>query len=139
MLLIVDDREDSRRVLNQLLALQGYKSVEAASGREALAVVRATEISLVILDFNMPDIDGLAVFREMRSDPQLRSIPVIMFSATDGTAKAQALREGVNAWIMKGSLDFAALHREVARLIGAPRTPAPPIDAPTEPRARDVG
>lgn len=80
----------------------------------------------------MPGLDGLHVFRHMKRDPRLAAIPVIMFSANDGLWKDRAIAAGVDAYIVKGALDWGLLQREVLRLAG-PGTlpiakPLPPTD-----------
>ena len=132
MVLVVDDREETRLVLTRLLRLQGYDATSVASGQEALDFVRQKKPLLVILDYEMPGMDGMSVFRQMKALPESRDIPVVMFSANDGNVREEALQEGVRAWVMKGSLDLAELLREVAIHVGpaklpqAPETPAPP-------------
>jgi len=132
MVLVVDDREETRFVLTRLLRLQGYDATAVGSGREALDFVHEKKPSLLILDYEMPELDGLAVFRQMKTRHESRDIPVVMFSASDGKVREEALGEGVKAWVMKGSLDLAELLREVAIHVGpaqpphAAETPAPP-------------
>ena len=132
MVLVVDDREETRFVLTRLLRVQGYDAAAVGSGQEALDFVCDKKPSLVILDFEMPGLDGLSVYRHMKARPESRDIPVVMFSANDGKVREEALQEGIKAWVMKGSLDLAELLREVAIHVGpaqpqrAPETPAPP-------------
>jgi len=129
--LVVDDRAETRHVLTRVLGVQGYEAACVASGLEALEFIRKRKPSLIILDYEMPELDGLSVFRKMKSDPGSRDIPTIVFSASDGPIKRQAVAEGVKAWIMKGSLDLAELLREVARHIGPGRPVAGPQVPPT--------
>jgi adenylate cyclase len=83
-LLVVDDVEDNRVALRMRLALAGYEDIsEAENGRKALEMLRAGGFDLVLLDIMMPEMDGYAVLSEMKSDTQLRDIPVIMISALD--------------------------------------------------------
>jgi adenylate cyclase len=83
-LLVVDDNEDNRYTLTRRLAREGYASVTTATnGREALALLRAKPIDLVLLDIMMPDMNGYEVLEHLKADPQLRHIPVIMISAVD--------------------------------------------------------
>jgi class 3 adenylate cyclase len=83
-LLVVDDIEDNRVALKMRLALVGYENVtEAEDGREALDKLRAEPFDLVLLDIMMPEMDGYEVLTEMKSDTELRDIPVIMISALD--------------------------------------------------------
>jgi DNA-binding response OmpR family regulator len=83
-LLVVDDNEDNRYTLTRRLAREGYATVAtAANGREALELLRARPIDLVLLDIMMPDMNGYEVLEQIKADAQLRHIPVIMISAVD--------------------------------------------------------
>jgi adenylate cyclase len=83
-LLVVDDNEDNRYTLTRRLAREGYATLAtAANGREALELLRARPIDLVLLDIMMPDMNGYEVLEQMKADAQLRHIPVIMISAVD--------------------------------------------------------
>jgi adenylate cyclase len=83
-ILVVDDNEDNRFTLSMRLQDAGYdKIVEAANGREALDVMRAQPLDLVLLDIMMPELDGYGVLQAMQSDVALREIPVLVISAVD--------------------------------------------------------
>jgi adenylate cyclase len=84
-LLVVDDNEANRDVLSRRLEREGYRVSCAGNGRQALTMVRETGFDLVLLDIMMPEIDGYQVLKEMKADPALRDIPVIMISALDET------------------------------------------------------
>lgn len=132
MILVVDDHRDTRDVLLRLLHADGYHALGLADGHEALVFLATHTPNLVFLDYSMPGLDGLHVFRHMKRDPRLAPIPVIMFSANDGLWKEKAIAEGVDAYIVKGALDWGLLQREVLRLAG-PGTlpiakPLPPTD-----------
>ena len=77
-LLIVDDEEKIRALIRKYAEFEGYETVEAADGMEALARVREQDFDAVILDVMMPELDGFSVCREMR---KIRQIPVLMLSA----------------------------------------------------------
>lgn len=77
-LLIVDDEEKIRALIRKYAEFEGYETVEAADGMEALARVREQNFDAVILDVMMPELDGFSVCREMR---KIRQIPVLMLSA----------------------------------------------------------
>jgi CheY-like chemotaxis protein len=136
VILVVDDHVDTRAALVRLLVLDGYKPVGVGSGRDALRFLETNRPRLVVLDYSMPDIDGITVFRTMKADARLRDVPVVMFSAFDGPTRDEALREGMAAYVVKGTLDWAVLRKEIARLAGdaAPR-PAPAT--PPHPNARE--
>jgi class 3 adenylate cyclase len=82
--LIVDDNEDNRYTLIQRLTREGYTSaVTAADGREALELLQARPVDLILLDVMMPFLNGYEVLERLKADPRLRHIPVIMISAVD--------------------------------------------------------
>jgi adenylate cyclase len=83
-LLVVDDNEDNRYTLTRRLGREGFSNiVTATNGREALELLRAKPIDLVLLDIMMPDMNGYEVLEHLKADPQLQHIPVIMISAVD--------------------------------------------------------
>src|SRR5688572_33223458 len=106
MILIVEDHADSRRALLRLLAMQGYEAVPAGCGQDALSFLKDNRPRLVLLDCGLPDVDGLAVFRAIRSDRRLDETRVIMVSAYDGSQRDEALAAGVDAYVVKSSLDW---------------------------------
>jgi len=138
MILVVDDHEPTRGVLVRILKLEGYAAMAAESGAEALAFLKVYTPRLIVLDYSMPDMDGLTLFSLIRHDEKLKHIPVIMFSANGGQVKEQALKAGVDAYIVKASLDWMNLSNEIARLAGPPSSdPALPRVNPL--RSRDIG
>ncbi|HJX87953.1 MAG TPA: response regulator, partial [Gemmatimonadales bacterium] len=85
-ILVVDDQEDNRSVLERRLRRQGHTVESATGGRSALELLGAQQFDLVLLDVLMPDLDGLAVLERMKADAATRDIPVIMISALDDVA-----------------------------------------------------
>lgn len=79
--LVVDDELDMRTFITTLLETNGYKPISAVDGREGLEVARRTRPSLIILDVMMPKESGINMYRELKQDPALKAIPVIMLSA----------------------------------------------------------
>ena len=82
-ILIVDDTPANLQLLARILTDQGYKVRLAPNGKLALMGVRAAPPDLILLDINMPEMDGYQVCQELKADPQLRSIPIIFISALD--------------------------------------------------------
>jgi len=87
-LLVVDDNEGNRDVLSRSLARLGYAVLLAEDGRQALDVLAAEDVDLVLLDIMMPELDGYGVLERRRADPRLRDIPCIVISATGDEAGA---------------------------------------------------
>ena len=83
VILVVDDNEDNRDMLARRLRRQGYEVLTAAGGRAALETLAARPLDLVLLDVMMPEMDGYAVLQQLKADPALRDIPVLMISALD--------------------------------------------------------
>ena len=83
VILVVDDNDDNRDMLSRRLRRQNYEVLTAAGGRAALGLLAAAPVDLVLLDVMMPDLDGYAVLQQLKADPALRDIPVLMISALD--------------------------------------------------------
>jgi two-component system, OmpR family, phosphate regulon response regulator PhoB len=79
--LVVDDEQDVRVFMKTLLETNGYKPVVAEDGKQGLEMVRAKKPALIILDVMMPKESGIFMYRELKKDPDLKEIPVIMVSA----------------------------------------------------------
>ena len=99
-ILVVDDNDETRDVLQRVLQIKGYVTAEARSGPDALRWLRdGNSPRLILLDISMPGMDGWAVHAELKSDPALSRIPVIVFSGTDG---ANGSVEDIVAYVRKG-------------------------------------
>lgn len=97
--LIVDDEPQIRRVMRTTLSAQGYTIVEAHDGLEAILKVRSERPDLVILDMNMPNMDGIETCREIRSNS---SIPIIMLTVRSAEKdKVRALDAGADDYVVK--------------------------------------
>ncbi len=102
--LVVDDSRSVRMILRRTLTELGYEVREASNGREALEVIEAeeTSLSLVLVDWNMPEINGLGVLKRLRQDPRLSALVVVMVTCeTEATHIMAALEAGANEYVMK--------------------------------------
>ena len=81
--LVVDDTRTNRVLLKAFLARQGYESLEAENGPDALAIIAQQAVDVVLLDIGLPGMDGFEVLRRMRQSEAHRAIPVLMISARD--------------------------------------------------------
>jgi len=79
--LIVDDEPDMRVFLTTLLETNGFKPLSAEDGRQGMEIARNRKPALIILDVMMPKESGIGMYRELKGDPDLKDIPVIMLSA----------------------------------------------------------
>jgi CheY-like chemotaxis protein len=82
VILNVDDRVESLYIKDRLLRSKGYTVANATTGRVALGLAARLRPSVILLDVHLPDIDGREVCRQIKANPELASIPVILVSAT---------------------------------------------------------
>jgi DNA-binding response OmpR family regulator len=100
--LVVDDQEDIREMARMVLSGAGYDVAAAPSGREALRLARQSVFDLVLLDINMPDLDGWATLRLLRADEALEDTAVAMFSVkSEVRDKVAGLQDGAIDYITK--------------------------------------
>lgn len=101
-LLIVDDEPQVRKLLETLLQHEGYQTVCASSGEEALQVVVQQAPDLILLDIMMPGMDGYEVASQLKSDDATAGIPIIMLSAlSDAGARVSGLESGAEEFLSK--------------------------------------
>jgi two-component system cell cycle response regulator DivK len=81
LILIVEDNERNLKLVGDLLRAHGHETVEARSGEEALELVRARRPELVLMDVQLPGMDGVATLRELRARPELARTPVVAVTA----------------------------------------------------------
>lgn len=101
-ILIVDDNLVNRQVLEHLLARGDYMIHTAADGQEALTLMRAWPVDLVLLDIMMPVMNGYEVLEQVRNDPQLTHIPIVVISAVgDIESVARCIELGAEDYLFK--------------------------------------
>src|SRR5947209_3847550 len=83
LLLVVDDNSMNRIMLSRYITKLGYQANLAENGRQALEKLQSKSFDLVLLDVEMPEMDGYQVLEQMKTTPRLRDIPVIMISAVE--------------------------------------------------------
>ncbi len=121
-ILIVDDIKDARVLLRLMLSSRGGFAIsEAAGGAEALVLARADRPDLIILDYMMPDMDGIDVCQAIRATPETAGIPILMLTArADLGIHEKALAAGANCFMNK-PVKPADLAAAVTRLIDETR------------------
>jgi len=104
-ILVVDDSAAIRKILQRVLRQTGMAIrtiVEAGDGQEALEVLKAQKVDLVLTDINMPKMDGLQFLAALRSVPQWSALPVVMITTEGGEAKvSEAVRLGAVGYVRK--------------------------------------
>lgn len=108
-ILVAEDSLDSREMLQVLLEMKGYAVVSAADGLRAVEVALQKVPDLILLDLQLPGLDGLSVAKELRLHPELRAVPVIIISGHDPARyRTEALRAGCDDYLLK-PIDFDRL------------------------------
>ena len=101
-ILVVDDSETVRQVLQLTLANAGFDVVEAEDGLEALDKLAHNSVDMMITDLNMPNMDGLELIKKVREDGTHRFTPIVMLTTESSEEKKLAGREaGASGWIVK--------------------------------------
>ncbi len=117
-ILVVDDNPVSRELVREVLEAPGRTIIEAADGEEALKRIGEAIPDLVLLDIQMPVLDGFGAIRRIRLDPRTAGLRVLALTAFAMKGdRARALAAGFDAYITK-PIDAAALRRQVEQLLG---------------------
>ncbi len=125
--LVVDDDTDARSRMRVALERDGWGVVEAGDGRQALDQVATSRPAVVLLDLNMPVMDGFAFLQRFRELPGCSDIPVVVLTASDLSSVDRRRLRGANQILNKGSTSLGMLAKELSAL--ADGTPAAVADA----------
>jgi CheY-like chemotaxis protein len=99
-ILIVDDFDDTRLLLRTWLQRKGYRVVEAENGKQAVAMAESSHPDLIIMDVEMPELDGLSATRQIRTLANSEELPIVVVSAYGADLfRADALAAGCNEYV----------------------------------------
>jgi CheY-like chemotaxis protein len=116
-IIIIEDEEDIRAFASRVLELEGYRVLQAGDGDEGLRLARGNKVALVLLDLRLPGRDGRVILSQMKSDPELSSIPVVVFTASAAAQQRnQALAVGAADYLVK-PLSANSLKESIARVL----------------------
>jgi two-component system cell cycle response regulator DivK len=102
LILIVEDNEKNLKLLRDVLRFKGYETLEAMTGTEGVRLARERNPDLVLMDIQLPDIDGVTALAQIRADASTRDIPVIAVSASVMPDEQQRIvASGFNAYVTK--------------------------------------
>jgi len=117
LFLLVEDFEDSRFMMRQLLEMAGYNVVEATDGEEAIELAVAEQPELILMDLSLPKLDGLSATRRIRQHRGLSEVPIVAVSAHDSPGlRTEALAAGCDEYVTK-PIDFDQLSSLLNRLL----------------------
>jgi two-component system chemotaxis response regulator CheY len=118
--LVVDDFSTMRRIIKNLLNDLGYANVvEADDGISALPLLKAGNIDFLITDWNMPGMPGLELLKQVRADPKLSKMPVLMLTAEAKREQiVEAAQAGVSGYVIK-PFTAAILKEKIEKILGS--------------------
>jgi two-component system, chemotaxis family, sensor kinase CheA len=118
-ILVVDDSLTTRMLEKAILESAGYEAVLARDAEEALEILDTNTFNLIVVDFEMPGMNGLEFTRSIRQKPQSSEIPILMLTSRGSDEdKRRGLAAGVQAYLVKGKFDQGEFLRIVAGLLG---------------------
>lgn len=117
-ILVIEDHEENRRLLRDLLTSFGYQLIEAVTGEEGLTMAGTELPDLILMDIQLPGMDGYETTRRIKANPELRHIPVIAVTsyALSGD-DVKALEAGCDAYVTK-PFDPAELVGKIQEFLG---------------------
>jgi two-component system cell cycle response regulator DivK len=101
-ILVIEDQEDNRRIMRDLLTSAGYEIIEALTAEEGVSAAEAQRPALILMDIQLPDFDGYEATRRIKANPALSAIPIIAVTsyALSGD-DVKAYEAGCNAYVSK--------------------------------------
>jgi two-component system cell cycle response regulator DivK len=118
LILIVEDNEKNRKLCRDVLQVKGYRTIESETAEDGLKLAATESPALILMDIQLPGIDGVAAMKQLKADAATRSIPIIAITASAMTNNRTAmLAEGFDGYQTKpiALKDFLA---EIERVLG---------------------
>src|SRR5258706_13672942 len=94
LILIVEDNEKNRKLARKVLEKMGYRTVEVETGEAAIDAAREHSPDLVLMDYQLPGIDGIEAFKRIRTDPAIRRMPIVAVTASGLSGHTARMKEG---------------------------------------------
>ena len=91
LILIVEDNEKNRRLVRDVLQFKGYQTIETETGEEGVELARSRQPALILMDIQLPGIDGITALKRLREDPTTRAIRVMAVTASAMTQDRQTI------------------------------------------------
>ena len=121
-ILYIEDNSDNRTLVRRVLQIEGYRVMEAESGFKAFEILRSEIPDLVLMDINLPEIDGYELTHRLKQMPHLAGVPVVAMTANVMKGdREKTLAAGCDGYIQK-PIDVDQLPLQVARFLQAKKT-----------------
>ena len=118
LILIIEDNEKNRRLCRDVLQVKGYKTIESETAEEGLKLALEQAPALILMDIQLPGMDGITAMKQLKADPNTQSIPVIAITASAMTNnRTTMLAEGFDGYQTK-PISLKDFLGEVQRLLG---------------------
>ncbi len=102
LILIVEDNEKNRKLVRDVLQFKGYKTIETETAEEGIRLAQESQPALILMDIQLPGMDGITALKQLRADPQTKKIPIIAVTASAMThSRAEILAEGFDGYQTK--------------------------------------
>jgi two-component system, cell cycle response regulator DivK len=122
LILIIEDNEKNRKLARDVLQVKGYQTIESETAEEGLELALAKSPALILMDIQLPGIDGITALKQLRAEPKTRSIPVIAITASAMTHNRQTmLAEGFDGYQTK-PISLKDFLGEVERVLATGRS-----------------
>ncbi len=124
VVLLVEDNERNRKLARTVLEFAGYEVVECEDGESAVALAKARRPALVLMDIELPKLDGISAFARIRGDSETASIPVVAVTASVTPSQRERINSaGFNGFIAK-PIDVATFAATIEGFLGKTGAPA---------------
>jgi two-component system, cell cycle response regulator DivK len=122
LILIIEDNEKNRKLARDVLQVKGYQTIESETAEDGLELALEKSPALILMDIQLPGIDGITALKQLRAEPKTRSIPVIAITASAMTHNRQTmLAEGFDGYQTK-PISLKDFLGEVQRVLELQRT-----------------
>jgi two-component system cell cycle response regulator DivK len=116
-IMVVEDYDDTRVLLRQMLESKGYRVVEAINGQEAVDLTQREHPDLILMDLDLPILDGIAATQHIRRQSEMKQVPIVAITAYPMSyTHVKAFAKGCNEYLAK-PIDFAELEELLNRYV----------------------
>jgi two-component system, cell cycle response regulator DivK len=119
LILIIEDNEKNRKLARDVLQVKGYKTIESETAEEGLELARSQAPALILMDIQLPGMDGITAMKQLKADPHTTNIPIMAITASAMTHNRQTmLAEGFDGYQTK-PISLRDFLGEVERVLSA--------------------
>ena len=121
LILIVEDNEKNRKLVRDVLQVKGYQTIESETAEEGIKLALAKSPALILMDIQLPGIDGITALKQLRAEPKTKNIPVIAITASAMTHNRKTmLAEGFDGYQTK-PISLKEFFGEIERVLAIRR------------------